>query len=898
MKTILSFKIESKKFLVILWLIFSIALAIFLLRDILFVQGLPYTRDLVFPHDINFTYSHLLSTWNENNSQQNLELNKIPLFFVSSVMAGIIGSEITIRLLFVIVLSSISFVMFISLYILFRDKVKSTLRLAIICCIPSIFYLFNPVVVDRTSNHIFMVFGMALNPLVFVLFIRILEKAGAGGGVVPLNIIIVTIVMTLTSIVSSHNTFYLLPILVFSSVFYMLHPKTNCKGGIAKATGIIFGIYFLINSYWLLPTLYHELSSGINPSYSITINSISKLSKFNTPVNVFGLIGGGAWDQVLMYPGIITQLSIYLSYVIPLFALTAIVFFPRTRLVVLSTVLFFILYFLALGTNSPLPLYQWVLESPIISGVLWLFRDPSRSLIYIAMLYSILIAFVIHWALASRKSKLKVAIISAILFAIIISPASFTFVNSAGNRLVSSQLPIEYDSVYNLLAEDTGDFNVLWLPFRQYSNYDWNNVEEAVAWNFYHESSPKPSIGVDSETNRNVSELWQYIYSEIILDYRSNELGKLLNLYGIKYLIVHDDLSGRQEKEARNLLRILSLQKDLEIQNQMGPYHVFKNLKYDPKSSKFIALSLQSEREDLSLLPPISSNSTNVLNIKNISKWNFSNSSILSEVKTKNNEGLLWKSKLNTSDQSSEIKFELQNANIRNFENLKLTIHPFLNNTGDSISVIIYSNTSKLTFDLDDLSLGKRNKEVLDLVSKRLSVSNKSSFPNYLNVTAIGFKIFNKDYAGSDNYFILNQISLIPDSKNGLYDSNIILDKWTQRNLSQSIISYYSKIDPTTYKIGINATEPYVLGYAKSFSPLWVAQVKAEGQDSEANSFPLYHGLNGFWTNITGQYEVEIKYKPQQWLLLGGFISIMTLIVLIGLVFLRYRKSGHYLKGH
>lgn len=892
--TILFAKINGRNLLVALWIVFSITLAIFLLRDVLFVPGLPYTRDLVFPYHLDNTYNHLFFTWNEINSQQNLEVNKIPFFFISSVVSGVIGTEFTVKALFVIVLSSMCYIMFISLYILFHDKVKSTVKLVAICCIPALFYLINPVVVDRISNHLFMVFGMALNPLVVVLFTRILER-GAGLS----NLSIVAMVITFTSIVSSHNTFYLIPILLFCFSFYIFHPKTSDKKRATKNIGIIFGIYLLLNSYWIFPTLYHELSTGIDPSYSISFASVSKLSNLNSPINVLGLIGGGAWDPVLQYPETIKQISIFLSYVVPLFSLVAILLFPKLRLIALLTTLFVILYFLALGTNSPIPLYQWLLESPIISGILWLFRDPSRSLIYLAFVYSVLLAFVIQRLVGARLDpRIKIGILIIILSGIIISPASFTFINSAGNKLVSSQVPSDFEAIYDFLSSDFGEYNVLWLPFRQYFTYDWNRIDRTVAWNFYHESSPKPSIGVDSESNRNVSKFWQYIYSEILLDYRSNDLGKFLNLYGIKYIIVHDDLSGAQGKEAKRLLQILSFQKDFVLEKHVGPYYLFKNLEYDPKSSMFVTISTDSNNQSSRILSPSPSSKVNNINI-NVSKWNLSDSSALSEIDLNNSDVLFWKSKLNTSEfGSSEITLPIQNMNIRNFEKLEMNIYPFVNNTGRSLSVVLYTNTSDLTFEIKDLSLNKWNRESFDLVNKRLDLSSKSNSPNFLNVTAVGLKIPNEDYEdGVDNFFFVKNIRFIPDAKNDLYNSNIILDNWTQRKLNQNIISNFSKIDPTRYNLEINATEPYVLGFVRSFSPLWVAEVKgAETGNSELNSFPLYLGLNGFWVDRLGQYEIQLKYKSQDWLLIGGYLSIISVIVLTAYIIYGLVKS-FYVKG-
>lgn len=877
----LSHNLNTRKLLITTWIVFSLALAIFLLRDVLFVPGLPYTRDLIFPYHLNFTYSHLLFTWDDINLQQNLEVNKIPFFLTSSIFSGIVGSEIAVKMLFVIVLFSINFFMFISLYILFRDNVRSTLRLAAICCIPSLFYLLNPVVVDRISNHIFMVFGMALNPLVLILFIRVLER-GAGLG----HLILVATVLTIMSIFSTHNIFYIVPILLFCFFFYILFSRTINKKKATLATTYIMCIYMLLNSYWILPTLHQFSTETIGPSYSLSVDSIARLSTENSPINVFGLIGGGAWNPVLQYPENITQLSIFLSYLIPFFSLLAIIFFHTNRFVILLTILFIFLYFFALGTNSPLPVYQWLLDAPILSGILWLFRDPSRLLIYIALVYSVLLAFALQKILYARyKDKTKITIIALILSGIIISPAALTFVNSGGNRLVSSQIPIEYGQLYNFLASDVGEYNVLWLPFRQYFNYDWNRIDDDVAGNFYVTSSQKPTIGISTQSSRNVLEFWQYIYREILLDYRSNELGKFLNLYGIKYLVVHDDLFGAQEREAKRILQILSSQKDIEPQKHIGPYYIFKNLEYDPRSDNFFAMSADDYSKYLSW-PLVPSNSSHNISIDDIPKWDLPSSNVLSRTNINGTNLLLWKPVLpNNVTKDSEIKIHLPDANIRNFEKMKLDIFPAVNNSGDSLYAIIYSNTSKLTFARQNLFLGQWNEEVFNIVFKKISSIGNSSMPNLLNVTDIGLKVFNRHYEGLENYFLIKNISFIQDSENGMYDSNTILDKWTQRRINQNVISDISKIDATKYKLRINATEPYTLGFVQSYSPLWVAKVKEDGQRTfEFNSFPIYSGINGFEIDKLGQYEIEIDYKPQKWLLVGTYISISTVIGLLGYI--------------
>jgi hypothetical protein len=100
----------------------------------------------------------------------------------------------------------------------------------------------------------------------------------------------------------------------------------------------------------------------------------------------------------------------------------------------------------------------------------------------------------------------------------------------------------------------------------------------------------------------------------------------------------------------------------------------------------------------------------------------------------------------------------------------------------------------------------------------------------------------------------------------------------------------YQKIDPTLWKVKVNATQPFMLSFAESYDPLWVARVK-DGKTKEYQSIPLYGVINGFWINKTGEYEIEIRYKPQEWFYIGLAISATTFIACIGYILYDWKRS-------
>ena len=56
-------------------------------------------------------------------------------------------------------------------------------------------------------------------------------------------------------------------------------------------------------------------------------------------------------------------------------------------------------------------------------------------------------------------------------------------------------------------------------------------------------------------------------------------------------------------------------------------------------------------------------------------------------------------------------------------------------------------------------------------------------------------------------------------------------------------------------------------------------------------SIPLYSVINGFWINETGDLEVVIRYKPQDWFEMGLGISGITFISCVFYLFYEWRKE-------
>ncbi len=66
--------------------------------------------------------------------------------------------------------------------------------------------------------------------------------------------------------------------------------------------------------------------------------------------------------------------------------------------------------------------------------------------------------------------------------------------------------------------------------------------------------------------------------------------------------------------------------------------------------------------------------------------------------------------------------------------------------------------------------------------------------------------------------------------------------------------------------ISLSLSLRFMLAFAESYDPLWVARVdKANGTSAESiHSIPLYSVINGFYVNQTGSLDITIEYEPRK----------------------------------
>ena len=235
-----------------------------------------------------------------------------------------------------------------------------------------------------------------------------------------------------------------------------------------------------------------------------------------------------------------------------------------------------------------------------------------------------------------------------------------------------------------------------------------------VAGDLYSISSSKSNYALTTGSNINVTQFWQFFYNDIVLKYKSYDIGRLLNLYNVKYLIVHTDLTGGKQREAVEIIKFLSLQKDISILKQIGPYFIFKNLDYNNSMHPFFSPSSDSYAKFLA--SRLSNSTVSYLNIPNMSDWStLKGNNNLSIRKINDESAMIWNTSINSGQGEAGIVIKLKNKNIENFDRMKVDLFVGKNNSGRQISVVLYTNTSQYYFTRYDLKPGQLSQEVFDM---------------------------------------------------------------------------------------------------------------------------------------------------------------------------------------
>ena len=102
----------------------------------------------------------------------------------------------------------------------------------------------------------------------------------------------------------------------------------------------------------------------------------------------------------------------------------------------------------------------------------------------------------------------------------------------------------------------------------------------------------------------------------------------------------------------------------------------------------------------------------------------------------------------------------------------------------------------------------------------------------------------------------------------------------------------FNKLNNAEYQVSIkNAKEKYALILSELYDPAWHIESQ-EGADIANNHFLANGYANGWIIDKQGDYQLLVKFIPQDLLRIGYRISIMSLVLGLGaVIFLKFIKT-------
>jgi hypothetical protein len=258
---------------------------------------------------------------------------------------------------------------------------------------------------------------------------------------------------------------------------------------------------------------------------------------------------------------------------------------------------------LAMGTQSPLNYFKYVLENPLLSDYGWLVRDPDKWGFLIAFTYSFLIGIssykilerigVWKWklredktdgqgrALASQVSKKKGFVTAFFLFLIIASLVLYSYPVYVFNMLGELKpvtFPTEFGKLNNYLSGVDAS-NVYFLPY-PLDETNWNKLNRVG--NVYQTNSLKPNIESSGSTGMagmGSTNYYNFLANSVV-ENRSRDIGNFIYPLGTSYLIFHNDTWDNRinspDMKNLELLKGIKALDGLENVLNIGFYNIFK----------------------------------------------------------------------------------------------------------------------------------------------------------------------------------------------------------------------------------------------------------------------------------------------------------------------------------
>lgn len=588
---------EAKKW-VIAGSIFTVAAVV--LRDVFLGSGFVITGDSAFQLNPQVFFYRSFYVWYPYHhlGGLNTQAASFPIYFMWSLPTFIgLSAEVSNKLWYLFLLITPAFSMYYFSGIAVKDKHA---RLA-----SALFYMINPILLERLiGGSVFFLAACAVLPLVFAFYFKALEKN------IVKNSIMMGLVLAFAASCSIH-ILYMIGIVLLLHIVYslVLHRKIGKIVEIGKTLVVSGATFFAVDFYWIFLFMTPGQGSQPWPIQQLFLNT-AHVSLLNV-VRLLGglnLVGKGFTYGHLSVKGILLFIMVLaVGLFLLLMVASTWIFRPKDKFVRFFTVVLFVSVFLSKGPNPPFgDLFTQIYLT--VPGFGYLFRDPSKFLIFVALSYALFLGVamekiyerlgpvraVINGILGKsglrtgiKRKQLYKAMPTLLVTALIFAYSYPMFIGFYGH-LNPIAVPTEYHRTNDWLSSQDGEFRVYWVPiarnFILSHNYEWNPHGTAIFVPEYIDSRDKPIVNWGRQSSHHSNDMAFYTYSMMHSDWTSS-LGKVLGLLSAKYIVVDGSMSTYYEYPRyppSQFLNTLTHQDGIRLVNEDGSLLVFENSWFRP----------------------------------------------------------------------------------------------------------------------------------------------------------------------------------------------------------------------------------------------------------------------------------------------------------------------------
>jgi len=579
--------------------------------------------------------------------------------------------------------------------------------------------------------------------------------------------------------------------------------------------------------------------------------------------------------------------------------------------------------------------WVWLLEYILPLRV---FRDPTKAIFLVCIGYAVLLGILCDsmqkkvdrfWArvvqgrnffILNRSAQIRVKLVVMFFASLMISCVICVyawpfFTGDFGGYMQTYDFGQKYENLWQTLSNDPDDYRVLMLP-APYPTMYADQKHQSLAYDVMSMYPGKPSLYVGSIYG---PQFVRFVF-KTLYEKRTDQLGKLLGLANVKYLIFDsnkrttstDDIWVNQyfpEMRFTNdkLISVLGQQKDISLFNSEGSLRIYKNQDYLPHIFAVSQVGLVAG--DLDTLIAITR--MNVPQLKDmglifaeqLSSDELAGFCLLPNINIVMQKGHFLdlvlagvprKYWLNPAAYVAEANprkgwslftwgwydwhYQTQlKPIVFTFTASSLNI-PFeaVDNGNYEVYAKIYFNQRALAlrFDIDDSPLTEINasKITRGFSWARLGSINLIQGQHTLSIQSFGGENAVEsivvvptniaELASNRATQLVNnkQVMYVPESNQIQAVSHSPQPKFHYNASATEVVLSYSKVNPTKYLISAMAKHPFYVVFSESHHESWKIRVS---DGDQIKSYPAYSFGNLFFINKTGSINLTLEFQNQ-----------------------------------